>query len=158
MKYASLVLLFALASCVVNLKNEKTTQNIIHVDVQCSYPGKNELNTIEHSYRKEISDGHYAKTEELAFDPGQQLLILNRALVLHFFEMPATMKHTTETDTQSHMLHIKADTLDHTVAWHGTVDGLRPDKYHFKELVDYIDSLTRSTDAYLVLPKAQNEQ
>ena len=158
MKYFALVLLFALSACVVNLKNEKTTSNIIHVDVQCSYPGKNELNTIEHSYRKEIAEGRYAKSDELAFDPGQQLLILNRALVLHFFEMPATLKHTTETDTQTHSLHIVADTLDNTVTWRGSLDGLRPDKYRFKELVEYIDSMARTTDAYLILPKAKDEQ
>lgn len=147
-----------LCACVVNLKQEGTKVNIIHVDVQYAYPGKCELNTFEHSYKKEIAEGRYAKTDEMAFDPGEQLLFLNRALVLHFFEMPDNLKHTTETDTQTHFLRIKADSLDHTVTWHGSVEALHPDKYHFKELVEYIDSTLRSTDAYQALPKAVNEQ
>jgi hypothetical protein len=158
MKYASLVLAFALTACVVNLKNEKTKQNLIHVDVQCTYPGKNQLNTFDGTYKKEIAPSRYAQTDELKFDPGQQLLILNRALVLHFFEMPNALKHSTESDTLTHSLRIKADTLDHTVTWMGSLDGLRPEKYHFKELVEFVDSIAQSTDAYLVLPKAQNEQ
>ncbi len=154
----SLGIALTLASCVVNLKSEKSEENLIHVDIQYAYPGKSELNTVQHSYRKELEPGRYAQTEEVAFDPGQQLLILNRALVLHFFEMPDNLKHTTETDTQSHHLRLHADTLDHTITWKGSVEGLRPDKYHLKELTDYIDSMLHSTDAYQALPKSKNEQ
>ena len=155
MKHLSLVLLLALCSCVVNLKNEQIKQNKIHVDVQCTYPGKSQLNTFENSYKKEIETGKYAQTDDLTFDPGQQLLILNQAFVLHFFQMPNAFTHSTESDTLTHTLRIKSDSLDHTVTWHGSLDGLRPDTYHLKELVEYIDSLTRSTDGYLVLPKGK---
>jgi hypothetical protein len=157
-RFALLLLVILISSCVVNLKGEKVASNLIHVDVQCSYPGKSELNTFEHSYRKEIAEGRYAKTDEFTFDHGQQLLILNHALVLHFFEMPASFSHLTETDTLTHRLRIKSDTLDHTVTWRGSVEGLRPEKYHLKELVDYIDSMTRSTDGYMILPKSKSEQ
>src|SRR3954471_8129790 len=107
MKYASLVLVFALSSCIVNLKNEKAKENLIHVDVQLAYPGKSQLNTFEGTYKKEIQTGHYAQSDELRFDPGQQLLILNRALVLHFFEMPDALTHRTESDTITHTLRVK---------------------------------------------------
>lgn len=140
------------ASCVVNLKSEKTGTNIIHVDVRCAYPGNSELNTCEGYYKKEIAPGHYAQTK-IEFDPGQQLLILNKALVLHFYQMPATFTHTSETDTLHHSIRIVADTLDHTISWQGSIRGLHPTTYHPEQLFEYIDSMIQSTDAYQGLPK-----
>lgn len=151
--YSLLAGVLALAGCIINFKSETPKQQIIHVDVQCAYPGKCELNTFGGYYKKEIAPGHYAQSE-LAFDPGQQLLILNKALVLHFYNMPATFTHTTETDTQHHSIRIHADTLDHTITWQGSIEGLRPAKYHPEQLYTYIDSMLRSTDAWKVLPKA----
>ncbi len=152
-----LSLALCVSSCVVNLKSEKTGTNIIHVDVRCSYPGNSELNTFESYYKKEVAPGHYAQTK-IEFDPGQQLLILNKALVLHFYQMPATFTHTTETDTgiahdAHHSIRIVADTLDRTISWQGSIQGLHPTTYHPEQLFEYIDSMVQSTEAYQALPK-----
>ncbi|MDP4199695.1 MAG: hypothetical protein Q8922_03730 [Bacteroidota bacterium] len=154
-----LVLSLALcaSSCVVNFKSEKTATNIIHVDIRCSYPGKSELNTYEGYYKKEIAPGHYAQTN-ITLDPGQQLLILNKALVLHFYQMPAKFTHTSETDTLHHSLRIQADTLDHTITWQGSIQGLHPNTYHPEQLFEYIDSIVRSTEEYQALPKVAGEK
>lgn len=147
-----LSLALCVSSCVVNLKSEKTGTNIIHVDVLCAYPGNSELNTFEGYYKKEVAPGHYAQTK-IEFDPGQQLLLLNKALVLHFYQMPATFTHTTEPDTQRHTIRIVADTLDRTISWQGSIRGLHPTTYHPELLFEYIDSMIQSTDAYQALPK-----
>ena len=146
------LVLVGLTGCVVNLKSEKTGTNIIHVDVLCAYPGKSELNTFDAYYKKEIATGHYAQTK-IELDPGQQLLILNKALVLHFYQMPATFTHESETDTLHHSLRIRADTLDRTISWQGSIQGLHPNTYHPEQLFEYIDSIVRSTDEYKGLPK-----
>jgi hypothetical protein len=152
------LVLVGLTGCVVNLKSEKTGTNIIHVDVLCAYPGKSELNTFDGYYKKEIATGHYAQTK-IELDPGQQLLILNKAFVLHFYNMPAVFTHPAETDTgiahdAHHSLRIRADTLDHTISWQGSIQGLHPNTYHPEQLFEYIDSIVRSTDEYQGLPKS----
>src|SRR5438045_1857343 len=123
-----------LTGCVVNLKNEKSATNIIHVDLRYNYPAKNELNTFEGYYAKETAPGHFARTNDFLLDPGQQLLILNKALTLHFFQMPASFHHTQDSDTETHTLRIRADSLDRTISWHGSIDALRPDTYHPDQL------------------------
>jgi len=158
------------AGCVVNFKDEHKKKGIIHVDIHYVYPGKNELNTFRMSdhpagtYKKEIAIGRYAETK-IELDPGQQLLVLNQALVLHFFQMPDTFYHAGASGekespaeraglvpTQS--MRIQADTLNKTIYWHGSLDALRPENYHVRELVEYVDSIVRSTEEYQGLPKS----
>jgi len=76
--------------CVVNFKSEKEPpkKGVMDVKVDMAYPGKSELNTFDGFYKKEIEKGRYAQTE-IKLEPGQQLLVLNKALVLKFFQMPA---------------------------------------------------------------------
>jgi len=142
--------------CVVNFKSEHETpkKGIMDVKLQLAYPGKSELNTFDGFYKKEIEKGKYAQTE-IKLEPGQQLLVLNKALVLKFFQMPAQFTHKgAEATSEAHSLRIKADTLDRTVAWTGSMDDLHPNNFRLKELVTYIDSIVRSTDDYTGLPKS----
>jgi hypothetical protein len=142
--------------CVVNFKSEKETpqKGVMDVKVDMAYPGKSELNTFDGFYKKEIEKGRYAQTE-IKLEPGQQLLVLNKALVLKFFQMPAQFTHKgAEATAEPHSLRIKADTLDRTVAWTGSMDDLHPNNFRLQELVTYIDSIVRTTDDYTGLPKS----
>ena len=141
--------------CVINLKSEKQpTQGMINVQVDGKYPGKSEFNTFDGFYKKEIDKGRYAQTD-LKLDPGQQILILNKAFVYKFFDMPQTFTHKSgDAGGEQHSLRIKADSLDRTVTWSGSIDDLEPKKYQLKELVEYVDSMVKSTDSYSGLPKS----
>ncbi len=154
------LILSILAGCVINFKSEKPpTKGVINVGVNYQYPGKNEFSTFKHYYKKELESGRYAQTDHIELDPSQQLLILNKALVLHFYDMPATFRHKDESGNGTpQMLRIAADTLDHTVSWSGTIDDLHPNNYHIKELVQYVDSIVKSTSDYQDLPKAKGEE
>ena len=89
-----IVALIFLAGCVVNFKNPAPkTKGIIHVDTHYLYPGRNEFSTYNKFYKKEVAPGRFAETKTIELDPGQQLLVLNRALVLRFFEMPDSFFH-----------------------------------------------------------------
>src|SRR5438445_2544479 len=159
--YKKLIVLAAflagLSGCVVFLKSEKTTEptkGLIDVKVHYTYPGKNELNTFDGFYKKEIEKGRYAQTN-IKLDPGQQLLVLNESFVYKFFDMPESFTHKGEgVSGATHSLRIKADTLDRTVTWSGSLDNLEPKKFQLKELVFYIDSIVKSTDDYTGLPKS----
>ena len=152
--------------CVINFKSEKPKIGIIHVDVQYVYPGKNELNTIagEGFYKKEIETGHYAQTK-IELDPGQQLLILNKAIVLHFFDTPEYFSQRGKlVSPEPHSLRIHADTLDRTIHWEGSINSVMIDgnhadmqleKYRPDLLMEYIDSIVKSTDEYQGLPAAK---
>ncbi len=152
-----LILVFFASGCVINFKSEKPTKGIIHVDVQYVYPGKCEMNSVEGFYKKELEPGHYAQTK-IELDPGQQLLILNKALVLHFFEMPVTFARRAKSsaDAEPQSLRIHADSLDRTIQWQGSMDGLQMGKYHPDELIQYVDSIVRSTEEYQGLPAGKS--
>src|ERR1035437_10665763 len=86
--------LIFLAGCVVNFKSERPkTKGLIHVDAHYLYPGRNEFSTYDKFYKKEVAPGRFAETKTIELDPGQQLLVLNKAFVLHFFEMPDIFFH-----------------------------------------------------------------
>jgi|GEM_PF-2539059 len=151
----STTVLFALifAGCVVNFKNaHPKTKGIIHVDAHYLYPGRNEFSSSDKFYKKEIASGRFAETKTIELDPGQQLLVLNKALVLHFFEMPDSFFHANHYPASPQFLRISADTLDKTIRWSGSLDSLHPAGHHLEELVEYVDSIVKSTDAFQALP------
>ena len=155
-KFAIFAIGLTFSGCVINFHKELPTKGVIDVKVHYVYPGKNELNTFEGYYKKEIGTGHYAQTK-IELDPGQQLLILNKALVYHFYQMPDTFYHKGETLTSPlQYLRIQADTLDRTVYWQGSVKDLSLKSYHLPELLEYIDSIVKSTDEYQGLPKTKD--
>jgi hypothetical protein len=145
----------ALSGCIINFKPPVPQQDLIHVDAHYVYPGKNEFNSSERFYKKEIDIGNFAETR-LDLDPGQQLLVLNKAIVLHFYQMPDTFYHTgIGAVGQPHFLRIWADTLDKTVRWYGSAVDLQPAKYNLRLLIEYVDSIVKSTDDYQSLPKSK---
>ena len=153
--FAAGVLLLATAGCVINFKDPKGARPLIHVDAAYRYPGRSEFSTAEKFYKKEIDKGRFAQTNDIALDPGQQLLVMNKAIVLNFYQMPDTFYHRgSATGQQSQFIRVWADTLDKTVYWNGSLDSLKPSKYHLKELVEYVDSIVKSTDEYRNLPKS----
>ncbi len=91
-------------------------------------------------------------TNSIELDPGQQLLVLNKAFVLHFYQMPDSFYHAGHPAGEPQFLRISADTLDKTVHWTGSLDSLHPLGYHLDSLVRYVDSIVKSTDAYQALP------
>jgi hypothetical protein len=138
---------------VVNFKSERPkTMGIIHVDTHYLYPGRNEFSTYDKFYKKEIAPGRFAETKDIQLDPGQQLLVLNKAFVLHFYDMPDSFFHTGHVAGEPQFIRISADTLDKTVHWTGSLDSLHPAGHHLQELVEYVDSIVKSTDAYQALP------
>ncbi len=146
---------FGLSGCIIYFKSPVPQQELIHVDVHYVYPGKSEFNSYERYYKKEIDVGNFAETR-LDLDPGQQLLILNKAIVLHFYQMPDTFYHIGSTTTGSpHFLRIWADTLDKTVRWFGSTADLQPANYKLRMLIEYVDSIVKSTDDYQSLPKSK---
>jgi hypothetical protein len=147
------LLAVTLAGCVLNFKSENPKlKGIIHVDTHYLYPGRNEFSTYDKFYKKEIAPSRFAETKTIELDPGQQLLVLNKALVLHFFEMPDSFYHDGHYRDLPQFIRISADTLDKTVRWNGSLDSLHPAGHHLDELVEYIDSIVKSTDAYQALP------
>ena len=152
----SLVVL--VSGCVINFKNPiPQTKGIIHVDTHYQYPGKNEFSTYDKFYKKEVSAGRYAQAKDAELDPSQQLLVLNKALIYHFFDMPDTFYHWNASNqrisgTEPQFIRISADTLDRTVYWSGSLDSLHPAGHRLKDLVEYVDSIVKSTDAYKSLP------
>lgn len=146
----------ALSGCIINFKSPipSVIPAHFHVDVHYVYPGRNEFNSYDRFYKKEIETGHYAETR-CTLDPGQQLLILNKAVVLHFYQMPDTFYHAGNTRAgQPHFLRIWNDTLDKTVHWFGSTDSLQPASYELKGMMEYVDSIVKSTDDYVALPKS----
>ena len=109
------------SGCVINFKNPIPQQELIHVDAQYRYPGRNEFSSSDNFYKKEIDNGRFARTE-LTLDPGQQLLVMNKAIVLHFYQMPDTFYHAGRRDSASQFLRIWSDTLDKTIHGSGSVD------------------------------------
>ncbi len=145
----------AIGGCEITFKPPVPLMGIIRVDAHYVYPGRNEFSSYERFYKKEIDTGHFAETR-IDLDPGQQLLVLNKAIVLHFYQMPDTFYHTDHATTgQPHFLRIWADTLDKTVHWFGSIDSLHPVNYDLKTLVEYVDSIVKSTDDYQGLPKSK---
>ncbi len=145
----------ALSGCVINFKPPVPVHGIIRVDAHYVYPGKNEFSSDERFYKKEIETGKYAETR-IDLDPGQQLLILNKAIVLHFYQMPDTFYHVGSGAVGTpHFLRIWADTLDKTVRWFGSTADLQPTNFNLRQLVEYVDSIVKSTDDYKGLPKSK---
>ncbi|HEY3875523.1 MAG TPA: hypothetical protein VGM92_08595 [Candidatus Kapabacteria bacterium] len=152
---AMLSMLVAVAGCVINFKDPNAQRILIHADAAYRYPGRCEFNSNGKYYKKEIQKGHFAETKDIELDPGQQLLVLNKAIVLNFYQMPDTFYHKgSGPRQQSQFIRIWADTLDKRVYWNGSLDSLQPHKYHLKELVEYVDSIVKSTDEYRNLPKS----
>ncbi len=149
------LMVIAIGGCVVNLKTTLQKRERIHVDAHYRYPGRNEFSSSERFYKKEIDSGHFAQTV-CSLDPGQQLLVLNKAVVLHFYQMPDTFYHADRAQSgPPQFLRIWADTLDKTVYWSGSMQDLQPADNHLQELVEYIDSIVKSTDDYQGLPKSK---
>jgi hypothetical protein len=145
-----------LSGCIINFQSEVPKKGIVDVKVRYVYPEKNELNTFDGYYKKQLEPGHYAQTK-IELDPGQQLLILNKALVYRFYQMPDTFYHKGETTSAADQsLRIRADTLDKTIYWHGSATDLQLKHHRLPELIDYIDSIVESTDEYQGLPKSKS--
>ncbi len=145
----------AIGGCVINFKSPIPERERIHVDAHYVYPGKNEFNSAEKYYKKELTRGHFAQTH-IELDPGQQLLVLNKAIVLHFYQMPDSFYHSDDTlNGQPHFLRIWADSLDKTVRWYGSIIALEPANYDLKGLMEYVDSIVKSSDNYQDLPKSK---
>jgi len=152
-KTSVVLLALTLAGCVVNFKNPvPITKGIIHVDTHYLYPGRNEFSTYDKFYKKEVAPGRFAETKDIQLDPGQQLLVLNKAFVLHFYDMPDSFFHAGHYPDVPQFIRISADTLDKTIHWTGSLDSLHPEGHHLQELVEYVDSIVKSTDAYQALP------
>ncbi len=150
------LIVLALSGCVINFKSPiSEQQGLIRVDAHYVYPGKSEFSSYERFYKKEIDIGKFAETR-IELDPGQQLLILNKAIVLHFYQMPDTFYHNaTGTTGSPHFLRISSDTLDKTVRWFGSTDDIQPSRFKLRLLVEYVDSIVKSTDDYQSLPKSK---
>ncbi len=159
----SLFFLVAFGGCVINFKNPvPLTKGIIHVDTHYRYPDKNEFSTYDKFYKKEVAPSKYVQAKDAELDPGQQLLVLNKAFVLHFYDMPDTFFHENAAHEKlagdaTQFIRISADTLDRTVYWSGSLDSLHPAGHHLRELVEYVDSMVKSTDAYKSLPASSGE-
>jgi hypothetical protein len=150
-----LLTIIAAQGCVINFKPVHPLRELIHADAHYLYPGRNEFSSSEKFYKKEIENGHFAKTA-CSLDPGQQLLVLNKAIVLHFYQMPDTFYHSDRIQSGlPQFLRIWADTLDKTVYWSGSLDSLQPANYDLRGLVEYVDSIVKSTDDYQGLPKSK---
>lgn len=152
-KTSVVLLVFALAGCVLNFKSERPkTEGIIHVDTHYLYPGRSEFSTYDKFYKKEVAPGRFAETSTIKLDPGQQLLVLNEAFIVHFFDMPDSFFHAGHYPDVPQFIRISADTLDKTVHWTGSLDSLHPAGHHLQEIVEYVDSIVKSTEAYQALP------
>lgn len=143
--------LITIAGCVINFKNPTPPKLLVHANASYRYPGKCEFNSNSNFYKKELKNGRYAQTE-ITFDPGQQLLVMNKAVVLHFFQMPDSFYHVgTKEYAPPQYLRIWTDSLDKTVKWSGPIEDLSPSD-SLRELVEYVDSIVRSSEAYRGLP------
>jgi len=128
---------------------------MINLDVYYGYPGRNQFNSEEKFYKKETLPSHFAQTV-IELDNNQKHAIFDEANSVHFFQMPDSFYHKDEASgLKFQWLRIVTDSVDKTVSWHGSIDGLQPENFHIKELVLFIDAMVKSTDAYKGLPKSE---
>jgi len=116
-KTSVVLLVLALAGCVVNFKNPiPKTKGIIHVDTHFLYPERNEFSTYDKFYKKELASGRFAETKDIELDPGQQLLVLNQAFELHFYDMPDSFFHEGHVAGAPQFIRISAAAVSDSIA------------------------------------------
>lgn len=142
-----------LSGCSFFLKTDDPNKvNAREVKVHYRSPEHEELNTFQTYFRKETRPLHYA---EMTFDldASQQLLILNRAFLTKFFNLPAMIPVTTASKDTSYV-RVASGTLDYTVRWRGTRAELETAGTTLPEFLEYLDSTVHATKAYKQLPKS----
>jgi hypothetical protein len=112
-----------------------------------------EVNSFQGYVRKETKPLYYAETK-FELGPSQQLLILNRAFLAKFFEMPAAIG-TLSAGKDTNSLRIASGVLDWTVKWTASTDELRASGSKLPELLTYVDSTLHATHEYQILPKRE---
>jgi hypothetical protein len=145
---------FTVVGCVIGLseKKKRKPQAITETKIHYLYPSRNECNTIDYRfYKKEISSGHFAETR-IDLTPEEQQLILSRAMAVNFFQMPDSLKQLVPNSSaqQRQYLRIQSAPLDHTVEWTGPLSDYR--NTSLPGLMQYVDSIVRSTTQYKELP------
>jgi hypothetical protein len=146
-------LVIGLGGCSFFLKKDDPNKvSAREVKVHYRSPSHEELNTFQTFFRKETRPGHYA---EMTFDldASQQLLILNRAFLTKFFNLPPVIAVTTAAKDTS-FLRVASGTLDWTVRWRGSRAELDAAGTSLPEFLDYLDSTIHATRAYKQLPKS----
>ena len=141
---------------VVLVSNDHTVKELkANLNVYYGYPGRNQFNSATGFYKKETVAGHFAQTK-IELDNDQRLLIMSKADEFHFFQMPDSFYHVPEhVGNMVHSFRISIDSIDKTVNWRGSLEGLQPVNYRIKELVLFVDSIVKSTDEYKGLPKSE---
>lgn len=126
--------------------------------VHFHYHFRNELNTFDKTYQKDlVMDG--VTSTEFWFTTEEQGELLAQAEIQHFYQFPDTIKSeagvTNDPDPGRQFLRIKHEEWDHTVSWyyplpedHGYVPDLRA-------LRDFLIELIESKPAYKSLPPAR---
>jgi hypothetical protein len=150
----ALLLTLSLTGCTFFLRNDDPNKAATNeTKVRYRSPSHEELNSFESYFRKETQPAHYAQTK-FDLNASQQLLILNRAFLAKFFNMPQFVGSTgSGADTCS--LRIASGALDWTVRWTDSPEQLRSSGSKLPELLAYIDSTVHSTPEYRQLPKRQ---
>jgi hypothetical protein len=129
----------------------------VNLNVYYGYPARNQFNSAEKFYKKETKPAYFSQTVVELTDI-QKHAILMKADALHFFQMPDTFYHYSEASgsngSKFQWIRLALDSLDKTVSWRGSIDSLQPKNFYIKELVLFVDSIVKSTDAYKALPKS----
>jgi hypothetical protein len=150
------ICLIAAGCSVILISNDKSPKAPkINLEVYYGFPARNQFNSADKFYKKETLPSHFAQTT-IELDNNQKNLILKEANSLHFFQMPDSFYHKEEVaGSKFQWLRITLDSTDKTINWHGSIDNLQPKNFNIKELVLFVDSIVKSTDAYQALPKSQ---
>ncbi len=155
MKYLSLVIaaLLSWTSC-----EEPTAPDEQLAMVHFNYNFKNELNTFEMTFQKDlVMDGVIAT--DFWFTAEEQAEILAKAEMHRFYQFPDTIKSepgaAIDPDPGRQFLCIKHEERDHTVSWYHP---LPEDHEYVSDLLalrDFLIELIESKPAYKSLPPAR---
>ena len=134
------------------------------VEVHFHYGFKNELNTFDLTYQKDlVMDG--VISTDFWFTTEEQEEMLAKVEQYHFYQMPDTIKPQevccVTPDPGWLSMRIRQGDRDHTVSWYGQLSWYYPQPEYeeyvpdLRALYDYIIELIESKCAYQLLPPAR---
>jgi hypothetical protein len=157
--FASIIHLFMLDAC-SKLSNPANPQHADpqFVQVHFQYGFKNELNTFDGTYQKDLVwDG----TIKVPFwlTTNEQNMIVEKALAVKFFAFPDTLHKEQGVvimpDPSPDFLRLKYENQEKSVVWFFPLDASNPYAQSLRELTDLIRTTIESKPEYKKLPPAR---
>jgi hypothetical protein len=163
MKYVNIILLLAVSLILFSSCNDSSVEpDIQFVQVYFKYEFKNELNTFENTFQKDlVLDG--VKKIDFWLSTEEQNNILKKAKEINYFTFPDTFKFipkdnisvSIDPNPGDQILRIKYQSKDKTTIWTYPVVENDSQFIELLELRKYIKSIIESKPEYKSLPPAR---